>query len=57
MSHINSLVVYYVTERAVVMRTGPDDARHVVLAIGKSFSFSFVFFLILTIVFIVYYVK
>ena len=27
------------------MRTGPDDARHVIWAIGKSFSFYFMFFL------------
>ena len=26
------------------MRTGPDNARHIIWAIGKSFSFSFVFF-------------
>ena len=44
MSHIDSLVVYYVTKRALAMRTGPDDAGHIAWAIGKSFSFYFVFF-------------
>ena len=39
------------------MRTGPDDAGRVVWAIGNSFSFYFVFLILLTIVFIVYYTK
>ena len=44
MSHRDLLVVYYATKRAAVTRTGPDDAGHVVWAIGNSFPFYFMFF-------------